>query len=372
MTSMTRNAGCDRRDAGAALRPGSASRLSHLASRADRASEARCGRWLLAMVALLAALLTVSTEAAEQYHGIDISHHQGRIDWATVARGGRVQFVYVRASNGSRPDKNYHHNLVTARQHGLMVGSYHFLNPNCPVKTQFQFFASRVKRGEQDLIPVIDIEDVPELGVRWKPQQARDYLAEFAELVQRHYGVRPMIYTSNTFFTDYLGRAFASFPLFIARYGATEPAPQNGARWTLWQFTRQGRVEGINHAVDLSRFNQGFGLANIRMPGSGKAKKHHPKSTKAASGKAKKGHHGKGDRTAPHSTSKAGKRDAKARQSTKAQKANKASVQKSKASPPKRTADAKPKKPSKAQAKKPHNKPNDAARGAKRPKTKKK
>lgn len=300
------------RDTGAAWRRNIASRRSHHAFRVDGSTMPRCRQWLLAAVALLVVVLTpCPATAAEQFHGIDISHHQGRIDWATVARDGRVQFVYVRASNGSKPDKNYHHNLATARQHGLKVGSYHFLNPNCPVKTQFQFFASRVKRGEQDLIPVIDIEDVPELGVKWKPQQARDFLAEFAELVQRHYGVRPMIYTSNTFFTDYLGRAFASFPLFIARYGATEPAPQNGARWTLWQFTRQGRVEGINHVVDLSRFNKGFGLANIRMPGGGKAKPHHKKSSKTATKKQQKIGHQKNKKSVEsekNRTSKASKK----------------------------------------------------------------
>lgn len=221
------------------------------------------------------------------FHGIDVSHHQGSIDWNTVASDKRVGFVYIRASNGSRPDNNYKSNIKAARQQGLLVGSYHFLNPNCPVQTQFNNFNQRVKRGEQDLIPVVDIEDVPELGVLWKPQQARDFLAEFVQLVQRYYGVKPMIYTSNKFFTDYLGRAFADFPLFIARYGPVEPNPMNGARWTLWQFTRQGRVDGINHHVDLSRFNRGFGLGNIRMPGAKRAKSHSTKDH--ANEKEKKG-----------------------------------------------------------------------------------
>ena len=231
------------------------------------------------------------------FHGIDVSHHQGNINWATVASDQRVGFVYIRASNGTRSDKNYRSNIAAARKHGLLVGSYHFLNPNCPVNEQFNNFMRLVKAGEQDLVPVIDIEDVPELGVFWKPQQARNYLSEFIELVRKHYGVKPMIYTSNTFFTDYLGRAFADFPLFIARYGDTEPAPLNGANWTLWQFTRQGRVDGINHVVDLSRFNHGCGVGTIKMHRTRHHKKH-PSSgskhqAKADSGKKRKGAQGR-------------------------------------------------------------------------------
>ena len=276
----------------------------------------RCALFAVPLLALVAWGAPGKKSDGVSFHGIDVSHHQGRIDWKTVAADGRVGFVYIRASNGSRVDANYRRNIQEARQQGLLVGSYHFLNPNCPVKTQFNNFRSCVRRGEQDLIPVVDIEDVPELGVFWKPQQAREYLADFAELVQKHYGVKPMIYTSNTFFTDYLGRAFADFPLFIARYGATEPNPLNGAHWTLWQFTRQGRVGGINHDVDLSRFSKGCGVANIRMAGS-KAK------AKPKAGKHNK-HKKDSKRTAKKSnrTSEPSQKTAKASKSAHSPKAN--------------------------------------------------
>lgn len=312
-----------------------------------------------------------NADTGTHFHGIDVSHHQGRIDWATVATDKRVGFVYIRASNGTKGDSNYHNNLAAAKKQGIAVGSYHFLNPNSPVQAQFKNFSNRVKRGEQDLIPVIDIEDVPELGVFWKPQQARDYLAEFAELVRRHYGVTPMIYTSNTFFTDYLGRAFASFPLFIARYGTLEPNPLNGARWTLWQFTRHGRLDGINHMVDLSRFNHGFGIANIRMPGSGKAAKHHKKSSKATADEGtKKGHHKKKDRTSQR-TSKSNKKDVKVKESEDSKNNKRTSAKKNRTSPQKSKDVAKPKKLKKTEAKKSSDKPKDAAKKGKTLKTKK-
>lgn len=243
---------------------------------------------LLMGIALMSPAKTASTD----YQGIDVSWYQKKIDWCATARDKKVTFVYVKATEGGRlQDGNYRYNVENARRHGVKVGSYHFLRPETPVKQQFDNFKARVKKHEQDLIPVIDIEDVPELGVYWKPQQARDYLSDFAQLVQKHYGCRPMIYTSNKFFVDYLGRAFADYPLFIARYGTAEPAPQNGAKWVLWQFTRNGRVDGIDHVVDLSRFNKGCGLHSIAFhKGSGgkhrgkkhaayAGKKHHKKET---------------------------------------------------------------------------------------------
>ena len=232
----------------------------------------------------------------EKFHGIDVSWYQKKIDWETTARDKRVTFVFIKATEGGKlQDPNYRYNIDNARRMGIKVGSYHFLRPETPARQQFDNFKARVKRHEQDLIPVIDIEDIPEMGIRWKPQQARDVLKQMADLIESHYGCRPMIYTSNKFFTDYLGRAFADYPLFIARYGNVEPEPQNGASWTLWQFTKSGRVDGIDHNVDLSRFNKGRSLASIAMhkgkkkradkgdeKSKPKARKHRAASDKAA------------------------------------------------------------------------------------------
>lgn len=250
---------------------------------------------LMAGIILMSPAKSRSPEA--QYHGIDVSWYQKKIDWETTARDKRVTFVYVKATEGGRlQDGNYRYNLENARKRGIKVGSYHFLRPETPVKQQFDNFKARVKKHEQDLIPVIDIEDVPELGVYWKPQQARDYLSDFADMVQKHYGCRPMIYTSNKFFVDYLGRAFADYPLFIARYGAAEPDPQNGTKWVLWQFTKSGRVDGIDHVVDLSRFNKGCSLSTIAL--------HKHKAGKAT-------HAGKGKKHAAHKAAKRHKADKK-------------------------------------------------------------
>ena len=196
--------------------------------------------------------------------GIDVSDHQKTIDWETVARDKRVKFVYIKATEGATyQSRVYRYNLETARRHGIKVGSYHFMRTGSRVQDQFENFTRVVKKHEQDLLPLIDIE----VRQGWTNQQVRDSVKLFADLLEEHYGCRPMIYTSSHFFNTILGRAFADYPLFIARYASNAPSLNSGD-WILWQYSEKGRIAGINANVDLSCFNKGRGLQDILIKGS--------------------------------------------------------------------------------------------------------
>ncbi|MBQ7691523.1 MAG: hypothetical protein IJT30_10105 [Muribaculaceae bacterium] len=191
--------------------------------------------------------------------GIDVSDHQRTIDWDAVARDKRVQFVYIKATEGATyTSRVYRYNLEHARRAGIKVGSYHFLRTGSRIRDQFDNFSRVVKKHEQDLLPLIDVE----VRQGWTNQQVRDSVKLFADLCEQHYGVRPMIYTSAHFFNHILGRAFADYPLFIARYAANEPVLDCGS-WILWQYSEKGSISGIDTPVDLSCFNRGCGLQNI-------------------------------------------------------------------------------------------------------------
>ena len=191
--------------------------------------------------------------------GIDVSDHQHTIDWDAVARDKRVQYVYIKATEGATyTSRVYRYNLEHARRVGIKVGSYHFLRTGSRIRDQFDNFTRAVKKHEQDLLPLIDVE----VRQGWTNQQVRDSVKLFADLCEQHYGVRPMIYTSAHFFNHILGRAFADYPLFIARYAANEPVLDCGD-WILWQYSEKGRISGIDAAVDLSCFNRGCSLQNI-------------------------------------------------------------------------------------------------------------
>ena len=155
-----------------------------------------------------------------QFDGIDVSKHQGTIDWAQLRNYSKIKFVYIKATEGSDyVDPRYKENIRNARKHGFKVGSYHFLSTKSSATTQFQNFIRTANREEQDLLPVIDIE----VTGRWSSQQLRDSLKVFADLIEDYYGSKPLIYTSEKFFTKHLGRAFADYPLFIAKYSNIQP-----------------------------------------------------------------------------------------------------------------------------------------------------
>ena len=231
--------------------------------------------WLLLMVAAPARAQVASSEQLI-YDGIDVSRYQGSIDWEKVASDKNIKFVYIKASEGATiSPKHYHLNIVEIRKAGIPVGAYHFFHPGVPAELQFKNFTKQVKKEDQDLVPLIDVEKANKVAQK----AVADSVKKFADMLEKHYGCRPMIYTGNLFYNDYLSHRFSDYPLFIARYSAAKPVLKDGAKWVLWQFTENGKVDGIKDKVDMNRFNKGCGLANILMKGkapkSGKTKRSH-------------------------------------------------------------------------------------------------
>ena len=102
------------------------------------------------------------------YDGIDVSKHNGVIKWKEIAKNKRIKFVYIRATHGKGyVDRHYRRNIRLARKYGLKVGSYHLMSAGSSATAQFWDFQKMVKKGEQDLIPVLDVEEKGIQG-RWK------------------------------------------------------------------------------------------------------------------------------------------------------------------------------------------------------------
>ena len=91
------------------------------------------------------------------------------------------------------------------------------------------------------------------------------------ELMEKEYGAKPMIYTSEKVYREHFaGKRYAKYHIFVAKY---EGYPE--VRFTLWQYSRTGRVKGIAGDVDLDKFHSKHSLKDIRIP-------HPPKKKKAA------------------------------------------------------------------------------------------
>ena len=207
--------------------------------------------------------------------GIDVSYHQGSIAWPQVAAAGK-RFAFVRATAGTlTADTAYGANWSGARAAGLTVGSYHFANPDGALNdaaNEASWFLRTAIVASGDLIPVLDLEVSNGLDAAALATWAQTWL----EQVYLATGVRPIIYTNNTFWqtsmadTDWFARN--GYPvLFIAHWTtASEPnVPAwawGGHGWTFWQHSSTGSVPGINGPVDLDRFRGASLPATLLVP----------------------------------------------------------------------------------------------------------
>lgn len=180
--------------------------------------------------------------------GIDVSHHQGVIDWTEVAASG-VQFAFVKVSDGLHfRDPLGASNLSGARLAGVRVGAYHYLRLGDGAE-QADAFLAAYARAPNDLPPVLDLED--DVLASAAPRIALAWLRKVEERI----GVRPIVYTFPGF-ARWIAKApeLAAYPLWIAHWGVASPiVPAPWKAWTIWQHSRKGRVPGIRGDVDLNR-----------------------------------------------------------------------------------------------------------------------
>ena len=211
--------------------------------------------------------LVAPVEEAMRHHlskdnrfGIDVSRYQGEIDWQTVKTDENVSYVYLKATEGaSLVDVTYHYNLEEAKKAGLKVGCYHFFSPTVDPETQFNNFTEVVKLDEQDLIPIIDVETRGRSSLKHFCER----LTRFLGMVEEHYGVQPIIYTSSNFYNKYLAGRYTDYKYMIARYHEEEPELSDDIKFVMWQFTANGRIAGIQGPVDRSRFMDDYHLGDI-------------------------------------------------------------------------------------------------------------
>ena len=216
------------------------------------------------IVAILTATLLIASKPQNKKRppsfGIDVSHHNGDIAWEKVPNN--IKFVYIKATEGwGWQDDQYHDNVKGARKQGIKVGSYHFFRMNTSARTQFKNFTSLVKKDQQDLIPMVDVETLDGKT----PKQLRDSLLVFCKLIENHFGKKPMIYTSQSYYNDWLAPTFNKYHLYIANYRGQKPTINGGGTYTIWQYTDKGTVRGIPHNVDLGRFNSKHSVASITL-----------------------------------------------------------------------------------------------------------
>jgi lysozyme len=197
--------------------------------------------------------------------GIDVSHHQGSIDWPRVAADD-VSFAIIKATEGGDyVDDGFAANIEGARAAGLAVGAYHFFTLCRPGAEQAANFLATVPVGQRLLPPAIDLEYEGNCSARPAPDAVRAQLDAFLEPVERAFGQQAVFYLTYGFFDDYAA-SLPQRPLWT-RWIAWHPADEN---WLLWQYHDRGRVDGISGDVDLNVLHGGSDtLASLVRVGNG-------------------------------------------------------------------------------------------------------
>lgn len=208
----------------------------------------------------------LSCAAGETVMGIDVSSHQGEIDWQEVAASG-VKFAFIRLgyrgynSGTLHVDEFAQRNLNAARAAGIQIGAYFFSQ------------AVTVEEAEEEARQAVEILDHLALDLplvydwEYVSETARtanvdrrlltDCTLAFCTGVEKA-GYAPMVYFNSSQITDLLyGEELEQYPWWLAKY---DPAMAFPCRVDMWQYTNQGAVPGINGDVDINLMFTEYGL----------------------------------------------------------------------------------------------------------------
>lgn len=235
---------------------------------------------LICALVLFASLAAVPAASADRIKGIDVSLHQGKIEWRKVS--DRIRFVFAKATEGQNyVDPTYARNRRrVSNKRGTRFGAYHFARPSGSgvqavrrdARREARDFLGAARLRGRHLLPVLDLEVTGGL----REESLKSWTKNWLEAVRRRRGVKGMIYTTPYFWRTAMGntRWFAAQgyrTLWIAHWEADRPdVPArnwDGKGWTFWQYTDCARVRGVGGCVDKNRYRyRRLSRVTIRRP----------------------------------------------------------------------------------------------------------
>ena len=202
-------------------------------------------------------LLNNPSEKEYPVRGVDVSSYQGEIDWEILSKEN-IDFAFIKATEGSTHiDKYFKNNFSNALKTNLSVGAYHFFSFDSKGKTQAENFISNVPKTSGMLPPVVDVEFYSDKD---KNPPNKEYvtqeLSSMLAILENHYGVKPIIYTTEKVYDLYIKDAFDNYDLWI-RNVICKPNKEI-SDWKIWQYTNREVLKGYNGKekyIDVNVFN---------------------------------------------------------------------------------------------------------------------
>lgn len=181
--------------------------------------------------------------------GIDVSAHNGAIDFAKVKADG-FDFVIAKATEGTNfKDRYFVDNAREAAANGLKTGAYHFFRFDTDGRMQAINILHSIRNRHLDFPIIIDVEEWgnPEGNATAQIVKRLRDLIDHLEF----YGRQVMLYTNKDGYDRFISGNFDNYPLWICTFGQ----PDENLEWAMWQYSHRGKVDGIDGKVDLNTIN---------------------------------------------------------------------------------------------------------------------
>ncbi|MCP4551291.1 MAG: hypothetical protein GY834_04470 [Bacteroidetes bacterium] len=223
---------------------------------------------LVCFLVLLLPFTSAAKNEPEVLYGIDVSWHNGPVDWKKV-KDQKYSFAVVKSTEGiDLQDKTFKSHWPMLKKFGFIRGAYHFyVTEDDPIE-QAKFFITSTPLQPGDLAPIVDIEVI---GAHTKRSLLYPKLKKFLLTLEKHYKIKPIIYSTPNFWDKHFHKHLKGYALWVAQYGVKKPRlPVGWDFWHIWQYTNNATIKGIGKTVDLSRFNTSKEVIdNVTIPKKG-------------------------------------------------------------------------------------------------------
>lgn len=196
------------------------------------------------------------------FNGIDVSRHQGDIDWDSV--NPHIDFSMIRAGFGKNNiDAKARRNVSECERLGIPYGLYWFsyaLHPEM-AKKEAEYLIEFIGEHKPEYPIVYDFEydtvtHATKNGVSINRQLVLDCTEEFCRTLEEH-GFYAMFYTNQDYYQRYYqaSKVAEKYDMWYARYSQSA-----GRKVTLWQYSDKGKLPGISGYVDLDKTERDYPL----------------------------------------------------------------------------------------------------------------
>lgn len=225
--------------------------------------------------------------AQEEIYGIDVSHHNGDINWKRVTKSPlNLKFVFMKATEGRTfVSPKFAQNWAEVSRTKLIKGAYHYYRTDSDPAEQAKHFLNVLLTNkfnkEKDLY-ALDVEVNP---AKQESKTFSENLKVFIQTMQAAgFTTKPYFYTTKSFWEKNLGSAGAQLlsenNLWIARWykdtGQVPPPqptpgelPQGANKWMIWQFTSKGKIQGISKEVDINLCREASLIKSVQLAEAG-------------------------------------------------------------------------------------------------------